>query len=118
MTQQELPTRWNRRKRDLGVTLWVAFLAASLGTFILFGLIDPGEVQSAFMDQWDFSREIAYSVGFAFLFLISLVAAGLTAFMIRTGPPPGHASGRGPKPPPRIADPEEDNPDLDLDSLK
>jgi hypothetical protein len=118
VTQQELPTRWNRRKRDLSVTLWVAFLAASFGTFVLFGLIDPGDVESALMDQWDFSRKVAYSVGFGFLFLVSAVAAGLTAFMIRTGPAQGHASGQGGKPPPEIVDPTENNPDLDLDDLK
>lgn len=118
MARQELPTRWNRRKRDFGVTLWVAFLAASLGTFILFGLIDPGELESALMDQWNFSRELAYSVGFGFLFLVGIVASALTAFMIRTGPGAGHASGQGDKPPPQIVDPSENNPDLDLDDLK
>jgi hypothetical protein len=118
MTQQELPTRWNRRKRDLGVTLWVAFLAASMGTYVLFGLIDPGDMESAMMERWDVSRELAYSVGFGFLFLLSLVAAGLTAFMIRTGPARGHASGQDGRPPPQIIDPTDNNPDLDLDDLK
>lgn len=112
------PERWNRRKRDLGVALWVAFLAASLGTFILFGLVDPSEFDSALMERWDYSRKLAYSLGFGFLFLISVVATGLTVFMIRTGPGRGHAKGRGRRPPPEIRDPQEDNPDLDLDDIK
>ena len=118
MNQQEVPSRWNRSKRDLGVTLWVAFLAASFGTYVLFGLIDPGDMESAMMERWSVSRELAYSVGFGFLFAVSLLAAALTAFMIRTGPAAGHASGKGGKPPPRIVDPSENNPDLDLDDLK
>lgn len=109
--------RWNMRKRDLGVALWVAFLAASLGTFVFFGLVDPGELESAFMEEWDFSRKLAYSLGFAFLFLISVVATGLTVFMIRTGPGPGHTRGQGRRPPPEVRDPSEENPDLDLDNL-
>jgi hypothetical protein len=118
MTEQGLPSRWNRNKRDLGVALWVAFLAASFGTFVLFGVIDPGEIESALMEQLDFSRKLAYSVGFGFLFTVSLVATSLTVFMLRTGPSPGHASGQGPRPPPKILDPSENNPDLDLDDLK
>ncbi|MGA0265114.1 MAG: hypothetical protein ACO3KY_04430 [Lysobacterales bacterium] len=118
MAEQGLPTRWNRRKRDIAVALWVAFLSASFGTFVLFGLIDPGEIESALMAQWDFSRKLAYSLGFAFLFMISAIAAALTVFMIRTGPQRGHASGQGRRPPPEIRDPSENNPDLDLDDLK
>jgi hypothetical protein len=114
MPNQGIPTRWNRRKRDIGVALWVAFLAASLGTFVLFGLVDPGDLENTLMEQWDFSRKLAYSVGFGFLFGVCLVAAGLTAFMIRTGPRSGHAR----TPPPKILDPAENNPDLDLDDLK
>jgi len=98
--------------------LWVAFLTASVGTFVLFGVVDPSELDSAWMQDWDISRKLAYSLGFGFLFAISLLATGLTAFMIRTGPHSGHASGRGRRPPPEIRDPNEDNPDLDLGDLK
>lgn len=113
-----MPNRWNRRKRDLGVVLWVAFLAASVGTFILFGVVDPSEIESAWMQDWEISRKLAYSLGFGFLFAVSLLATGLTAFMIRTGPRSGHAAGQGGRPPPEIRDPSEDNPDLDLGDLK
>lgn len=105
-------------KRDLGVALWVAFLAASLGTFMVFGVIDPSELESAWMQKWDISRKLAYSLGFGFLFLLCLLATGLTVFMIRTGPERGHASGRGGQPPPEVRDPTEENPDLDLGDLK
>lgn len=110
--------RWNRNKRDLGITLWIAFLAASAGTFVLFGVIDPSEIHSGWMERWEVSRKLAYGLGFAFLFLVAVLASGLTAFMIRTGPRPGHADGRGSRPPPEIRDPTEDNPDLDIGDLK
>jgi hypothetical protein len=106
------------RKRDIGVSVWIAFLTASLGTFILFGLIDPGEIENAWMQEWEVSRKLAYSLGFGFLFLLSYLSSWLTCFMIRTGPRRGHATGQGGRPPPAIKDPIEDNPDLDLEDLK
>jgi len=110
--------RWNMRQRDLAVAVWVAFLAASVGTFVLFGVIDPSEIENAWMQQWEVSRKLAYSLGFLFLFLISLLASWLTVFMIRTGPRRGHSSGQGKRPAPEIRDPSEDNPDLDLEDMR
>jgi hypothetical protein len=43
---------------------------------------------------------------------VSLVAARLMTFMIRTGPGRGHARGKGRRRPPTVRDPEELNPDL------
>lgn len=111
-------TRWNRSRRDLGIALWIAFLSASAGTFVLFGVIDPGDIQSEWMQRWEVSRKLAYSLGFAFLFGVALLASALTAFMIRTGPGSGHARGRGRRPPPEIRDPAENNPDLDIGDLR
>jgi hypothetical protein len=113
-----MPDRWNRKKRDIGVVVWVAFLAASAGTFVLFGLVDPEELETAWMQQWQISRKLAYSLGFGFLFGICLLASGLTAFMVQTGPRRGHASDHGGRRPPEILDPTENNPDLDLGDLK
>ena len=115
---QTVPGRWSMRQRDFGVSAWVAFLAASVGTFFLFGIIDPGELENAWMQQWEVSRKLAYSLGFLFLFLISFLSSWLTVFMIRTGPRRGHASGHGKRPIPEIRDPSERNPDLDLEDLK
>jgi hypothetical protein len=110
--------RWSMRWRDFGVAAWVAFLAASVGTFVLFGILDPGEIESAWMQEWEVSRKLAYSIGFLFLFVMSLIASGLTVFMIRTGPQPGHVQGKGKRPIPEIRDPAENNPDLDLEELR
>lgn len=116
--QQAAPGRWSMRQRDIGVSIWIAFLSASVGTFILFGVIDPSEIENAWMQEWEVSRKLAYSLGFAFLFMVCYLSSWLTCFMIRTGPRSGHASGQGGRPPAKIEDPAEQNPDLDLEDLQ
>ena len=110
--QNTIPGRWSRRKRDIGVAIWVAFLAACAGTFILFALIDPEVLGSAWVPGWETGLRLTYGLGFGFLFVVCLLATILTEFMIRTGPRRGHARGKGRKPPPEVHDPAEGNPDL------
>ncbi len=81
-------------------------------------LLDPEALNDAWVPPWEMGSRLAYSLGFLFLYLVSLFASGLTIFMIRTGPRRGHARGEGRRPPPEIRSPEENNPDLDIDSLK
>jgi hypothetical protein len=113
-----IPGRWDQRKRDIGTVLWIAFLAACVGTFVIFAVLDPEALNDAWVLPWEMGRRLAYSLGFLFLFMVSLVASALTVFMIRTGPPSGHAHGRGKPPQPEIRSPEEDNPDLDIGDLR
>ena len=113
-----LEGRWPRRKRDLGIAIWVSFLAASAGTFVLFGLVDPADVQSPWIERFDIGRKLAYSLGFGFLFAVSLLASLLTVFMIRSGPRRGHARGKGERRPPEVHDPSENNPDVDFEDIK
>lgn len=115
---QPIPGRWSRGKRDIGIALWVAFLAACAGTFVIFAVLDPEALNDAWVLPWEMGRRLAYSLGFAFLFMVSLIASGLTIFMIRTGPRTGHSRGKGRRPPPEIRSPEEDNPDLDIGDIK
>ena len=119
MTNQsyELPGRWGRKRRDIGVSLWIAFLAACVGTFVIFAIMDPDALNDAWVLPWEMGRELAYSLGFLFLFVVSLIASGMTVFMIRTGPASGHASGKGERPPPEIKSPTKENPDLDIGDL-
>jgi hypothetical protein len=116
--QSELPGRWCMCKRDLGVAFWIAFLAACFGTFVIFAVLDPQALNDAWVLPWEMGSRLAYTLGFMFLYVVSLIASGLTIFMIRSGPRRGHARGEGRRPPPVIRSPEEENPDLDLDSLK
>jgi hypothetical protein len=115
---RELPGRWSRRKRDIGIIIWISFLAACAGTFMIFAVLDPDALNDAWVLPWEMGRRLAYSLGFLFLFIVSLIASGLTVFMIRTGPASGHASGQGRRPPPDIRSPDENNPDLDLGDWK
>jgi hypothetical protein len=111
--REQIPGRWSMRKRDFGLAVWISFLAACVGTFIIFAVLDPEALNDAWVLPWEMGSRLAYSLGFLFLFIVSGIASGLTIFMIRTGPGRGHAQGAGRKPPPEIRPPEEDNPDLD-----
>ncbi len=117
-SEPSLPGRWSRSKRDWGVSIWVAFLAASAGTFVLFALVDPEVLGEAWVPNWETGLRLTYGLGFGFLFVISLLATRLTSFMIRTGPGRGHARGKGRKPAPEIHDPAENNPDLGEEEWK
>ena len=100
------------RQRDWAVAAWVAFLSASVGSFVLFGLLDPNEFALAWSVQWEIGRRLGYSLGFAFLFGVSFLASALTVFMIRSGPRRGHSRDTGQKTTPVTHDPAENNPDL------
>ena len=114
----EIPGRWSQKKRDIGIVVWVAFLAACAGTFVIFAVLDPEALNDAWVLPWEMGRRLAYSLGFLFLFMVGLVAAALTAFMIRTGPRRGHAHGAGKPPVPHTHPPEEHNPDIDLGDFR
>jgi hypothetical protein len=116
--EKKVSGRWTMRQRDLGVTLWIAFLCASVGTVVLFAVVDPLDVQSAWMDHWQVGRKLAYGLGFGFLFVLCLLASWLSIFMVRSGPQRGHASGHGTHPAPEIKDPSSNNPDLDIGDLQ
>ncbi|MEM1410831.1 MAG: hypothetical protein AAGH19_00630 [Pseudomonadota bacterium] len=107
-----LPGRWGRSRRDWAISLWVAFLAACGGTFLLFALLDPEVLSEAWVLGWQTDLRLTYGFGFALMYGVALVAARLTAFMISTGPRDGHAQGRGRRQPPVVRDPGELNPDL------
>lgn len=80
--------------------------------------MDVNALNDAWVLPWEIGSRLAYSLGFLFLFIVSLIASGMTVFMIRTGPHSGHARGKGHPPPPQIRSPEENNPDLDIGDLK
>jgi len=114
-TDQGVPGRWNHRQRDLGIIFWISFLAACAGTFVVFAMLDPAALYDARVLPWEMGRELAYSLGFLFLLLVSLLASGLTVFMIRTGPAKGHYRGRGRRAPPKIDPGAAEDPELQLD---
>jgi hypothetical protein len=110
--------RWNMRQRDWAVVFWIAFLSAAVGSFVLFGLVNPLDMVSAWADEFDIGVRLAYGLAFAFLYLVCLLASSLTMFMIRTGPSKGHATGKGERGIPNVEDPSQSNPDLDGEDWK
>jgi hypothetical protein len=107
--------RWNYRKRDIGTIIWISFLSACVGTFVIFAVLDPEALNEAWVLPWEMGRKLAYSLGFTFLFCVGVLASGLTVFMIRTGPRRGHQRGEDGKPPPVIKDSAAEDPDLGID---
>ena len=107
--------RWDQRRRDIAVIAWISFLAACVGTFVIFALLDPEALNDAWVLPWEMGRKLAYSLGFAFLFCVSGLASALTVFMIRTGPKPGHRRGSGDRPAPIVKPAAAEDPELGLD---
>jgi len=93
-------------------------LSASAGAFVLFGLVNPEDMVGAWSNEFDIGVRLAYGLAFAFLYLVCLLAAALTMFMIRTGPSRGHLEGKGKRSIPNVRDPSESNPDLDGEDWK
>ncbi len=114
-TDHGVPGRWNHRQRDLGIISWISFLSACVGTVIIFAVLDPEALNDAWVLPWQMGRELAYSLGFLFLLLVSLLASGLTVFMIRTGPAKGHYHGKGRSAPPQTDPHAAKDPELQLD---
>lgn len=88
-----VPGRWTSARRDMGIIIWISFLAACLGSLIIFGLLDPQAMTSAWTENWDMGRKWGYTLGFGFLWLITFISASLTVFMLRSGPRKGYSTG-------------------------
>ena len=112
-TEHPVDRRWSMRQRDWAVAFWIAFLASAAGAFVLFGLINPLDMVSAWADQYDIGIRLAYGLAFVFLYLLCLLASALTVFMIRTGPRRGHSKGEGRRPKAEIHHHADSNPGLD-----
>lgn len=110
--------RWSQRQRDWAVVLWVSFLSAAAGAFVLFGLLNPLDIIHTITGEFEMGVKLAYGLTFAFLYLLCLLPSALTMFMIRTGPAQGHSRGAGRRGIPEIRDPGESNPDLDDEDWK
>jgi len=112
-TEHPVNRRWSMRQRDWAVVFWIAFLTAAAGSFVLFGLVNPLDIVSAWANEYDIGVRLSYGLAFAFLYIICLLASALTMFMIRTGPARGHLEGKGGRSIPKVKNPSRSNPDLD-----
>ena len=48
-----MPGRWSRRRRDIGIAIWIAFLSACVGTFVIFAVLDPEALNDAWVLPWE-----------------------------------------------------------------
>ena len=112
-TEHPIHRRWSQRQRDWAVVLWVSFMSAAAGAFVIFGLFNPLDIIHGYADEFEIGVRLAYGLTFLFLYLQCVLAAALTMFMIRTGPASGHSVGKGRRDIPEVLDPVESNPDLD-----
>lgn len=110
--------RWSQRQRDWAVVLWVSFLAASAGSFVVFGLFNPLDIIHTYSGEFEMGVRLAYGLTFAFIYLLCLLSSMLTMFMVRTGPAQGHSRGQGRRRVPEVRDPGESNPDLNDEDWK
>lgn len=78
---ESLTETWSTKKTTIAQVLWLSFLCAAIGFFIIFGLIDPGSLDLSFSLHFPLSRELGYGLGFLFLFFICLLTSSLTAWM-------------------------------------
>jgi len=81
-----MPDPWSRNRQAVAVTLWVSFLAAAVGSVVIFGYIDPDALSYATGGRLDFGRHLGYAVGFFFLWFLCGAAAAVTAYLVRTAP--------------------------------
>ena len=70
---------------DLGVVLWPSFLAACVASLLFFAAVDPLLLRDAGPALFrNIDREAGYALGFAFFWVTSSFASGLSLFLIRT----------------------------------
>lgn len=81
------PHPWSRRAQDIGAIVWSSFLAACFGTFLFFGFFDPTLLaDDLHPPKWLRDPMTGYAVGFFFFWIVSLVAAALTTFLVESRP--------------------------------
>ena len=78
--------QWSRNKQAVFTVAWISFLVAAIGTMVFFALFDPVDLTGIFDDDLDIGREAGYAVGFFFFWLLTAIASGVTAWLVRTAP--------------------------------
>ena len=81
------PSTWTHRRQEVGVIAWASFLTACIATMVFFAVFDP--LLLANDDNppgWLANRMTGYAVGFFFFWIVTLVAALLTAYLLDTLP--------------------------------
>jgi len=75
--------RWPPRVQVVAAIAWSSFLAASIGTMLVFAVLDPQVIISGFdrgepgTEPWWLNRTGIYTLGFFFLWLVAAIAGVL-----------------------------------------
>lgn len=72
------------RQADAFVVGWTSFLAASLGTMLLFAWVDPLMLAEVAEPPVSMSRMTGYALGFFFLWVLCLISSALCVYLVRT----------------------------------
>jgi hypothetical protein len=76
-------TELSPRGRAIAAVAWCSFLAASVGTMICFGLVDPEAVRWEEAPSWWTGRIRIYSLGFFLFWIIAAGSSTLTYMLMR-----------------------------------
>jgi hypothetical protein len=78
---------WSARSEAIGVALWTSFIIACCETMIIFAFLDPATLGlETLAPSLMALRPMLYGLGFFFLWSFAFIAAGLTAYMLESGP--------------------------------
>jgi len=86
--------RWPPQRQAIAAVGWSSFLAASVGTMLVFAALDPGIIIAGFdsgepgAEPFWLTRTGIYSLGFFVLWLVSAIAGVLTVVLTKD-PEPG-----------------------------
>jgi hypothetical protein len=85
--------RWPPRLQAAAAVGWSAFLAASLGTMLVFAALDPQVLIDSLdpgepgVPAWLLNRTAIYTLGFFLLWLVAGIAGLLTAYLTQGSRP-------------------------------
>jgi hypothetical protein len=80
--------RWSPRVQVAAAIGWSSFLAASVGTMLVFAALDPQVIIAGFdrgepgAGSWWLTRTGIYTLGFFLLWLVAAIAGVLTAVLM------------------------------------
>ena len=70
--------QWSRNRQAVATVVWISFLTAAIATMVFFAVFDP--------EDFHFGRQVGYAIGFFFFWVMTALASGVTAWLVRTAP--------------------------------
>jgi hypothetical protein len=88
---------WSPRTQGISAALWTSFLVACFETMIVFAFLDPVTLGfEGLAPSLAALRPMFYGCGFFLFWSFAFIAAGLTAYMVETGPRAGSPAAGSP----------------------